>query len=116
MSQLIFSICWNPEEMKLPGRVRASKEKRLPLSMSFIHALHRLTSADVALIKDKYSHLKGSGFWFDLHTSSDSIKENPSNVYPATCILVFANVVKLTTKNSHQSLGMKQRIVISQKF
>ena len=78
MSQLVFSICQNPEEvgsnaseeMELPAKARASRQNA---SFLFPYLLHRLQTEGVVQIKGE-SHLKRSRLKVGLPTSNDLIE------------------------------------------
>jgi hypothetical protein len=78
MSQIVFNICWNSEEvgsnakgMDLSARMTASRQK----SFLFPCPLNRLPAEGVVEIKGGFYHLKGSRLKVVLPTSGDFNEE-----------------------------------------
>ena len=81
MPQLLFSMCWNPEEvgsnasegMDLPARQEQAKRASSLLPCP----LYRQSAEGGAQITGKFSHLKRSGLKMCLRTSKIQIRSGP---------------------------------------
>lgn len=102
MSQLNFSICWNPKEVSrlrvrvdLSARVRASR----PRAKSFL--LPRTISVQQKVWpKLKVDLPTSKSIWKVVLPISNSLIEDPSQMYPLALVLVNSRCSQINTKNS----------------
>jgi hypothetical protein len=117
MSWLVFSIHWNPEEvrsnaserMDLPSQSKQA-EQALSSSKSFIWLpseggsdYRHIFPLQKIQIKDRSFLLKRSGLKMGLPTSNDLRKKNPSQVYPAAWVLVNSRYSQTDDQSNHHS-------------